>query len=218
MELMDRYQPAVLVLSIKSVMMHMVGIGGLMATAQVAPVARNFKIGAAALAITLSLNPLGNGASRFFWGWISDSLGRERTMAVAFFLQAIFLASVVTIGRWGNAWFVVTMALVFLTWGELYVLFPAVLADMFGARHAASNYSFLYSTKGLASILAGGLAAMLFERTGSWDYAFYGSAVLALLAALGAIGLRGMPLPKKPIPVEAPAQAGHYGATAGNQA
>ena len=130
-----------------------------MATAQVAPVARNFKIGAAALAITLSLNPLGNGCSRFFWGWISDSLGRERTMAVAFFLQAIFLASVVTIGRWGNTWFVVTMALVFLTWGELYVLFPAVLADMFGARHAASNYSFLYSTKGVASILAGGLAA-----------------------------------------------------------
>jgi len=93
-----------------------------------------------------------------------------------------------------------------------------VLADMFGARHAASNYSFLYSTKGVASILAGGLAAMLFEKTGSWDYAFYGSAVLALLAAVGAIGLRGMPMPKKPIPVEAPAQAGHFGATAGNQA
>jgi MFS transporter, OFA family, oxalate/formate antiporter len=110
------------------------------------------------------------------------------------------------------------MALVFLTWGELYVLFPAVLADMFGARHAASNYSFLYSTKGLASILAGGLAALLFERTGSWDYAFYGSAVLALLAALGAIGLRGMPLPKKPVPIEAAAPAGQFGATAGNQA
>jgi OFA family oxalate/formate antiporter-like MFS transporter len=184
------------------VMMLMVGIGGLMATAQVAPVARHFKVGAAALTIALSLNPLGNGASRFLWGWVSDSVGRERTMAVAFFLQAIFLASVVTVGRWGNVWFVVTMALVFLTWGELYVLFPAVLADMFGARHAASNYSFLYSTKGVASILAGGLAAQLFERTGSWDYAFYGSALLALLAALGAIGLRSMPLPKKPAGVE----------------
>jgi len=173
-----------------------------MATAQVAPVARNFNVGAGALAIALSLNPLGNGTSRFFWGWISDSLGRERTMAVAFFLQAIFLASVVTVGRWSSTWFIVTMALVFLTWGELYVLFPAVLADMFGARHAASNYSFLYSTKGVASILAGGLAAQLFERTGSWDYAFYGSSLLALLAALAAIGLRGMPLPKKPVPVE----------------
>jgi len=178
-------------------MMLMVGIGGLMATAQVAPVARNFKVGAAALTVALSLNPLGNGASRFLWGWVSDSLGRERTMVMAFFLQAIFLASVVTLGRRGNVWFVVTMALVFLTWGELYVLFPAMLADLFGARHAASNYSFLYSTKGLASILAGGLAATIFEKTGSWDYAFYGSAVLALCSAFGALGLHRMPLPKK---------------------
>lgn len=198
------------------VMMLMVNIGGLMATAQAAPVARNFKIGVGALTIALSLNPLGNGISRFFWGWVSDSLGRERTMAVAFFLQSIFLTSVVTIGRWGNAWFVVTMALVFLTWGELYVLFPALLADMFGARHAASNYSFLYSTKGVASILAGGLAALIFERTGSWNYAFYGSALLALIGALAAMGIRGMPLPRKPLPVEATSPAGQYGATAGD--
>lgn len=179
------------------VMMLMVGIGGLMATAQVAPVARNFHVGAAALGITLSLNPLCNGVSRFLWGWVSDSLGRERTMAVAFLLQAVFLASVVTVGRRGDVWFVVTMALVFLTWGELYVLFPAVLADIFGARHAASNYSFLYSTKGVASILAGGLAAALFEKTGTWAYAFYGSAGLALCSALAAVALLGMPLPKR---------------------
>ena len=182
------------------VMMLMVGIGGLMATAQVAPVARNFKVGATALAIALSLNPLGNGVSRFLWGRVSDSLGRERTMAVAFALQAIFLASVTTLGRQGDVWFVVTMALVFLTWGELYVLFPVVLADMFGARHAASNYSFLYVTKGLASILAGGLAAQLFEKTGTWNYGFYGSAALALCSAVGAMGLRQMPLPKKSAP------------------
>jgi OFA family oxalate/formate antiporter-like MFS transporter len=180
-----------------------------MATAQVAPVARNFKVSAFALAIALSLNPLGNGASRFGWGWVSDLLGRERTMAFAFTLQAIFLASVVTLGRHGNVWFVVTMVLVFLTWGELYVLFPAVLADMFGARHAASNYSFLYSTKGLASILGGGLAALLFEKTGTWDYAFYISAGLALCSAIAAVGLLRMPLPKKqPQAVEEPVAAG----------
>jgi len=178
-------------------MMLMVGIGGLMATAQVAPLARNFKVGAAALTIALSLNPLGNGASRFLWGWVSDSLGRERTMVVAFFLQAIFLASVVTLGRRSDTWFVVTMALVFLTWGELYVLFPAVLADIFGARHAASNYAFLYSTKGLASVLAGGAAALLFEKTGTWDYAFYTSSALALCSSLGALVLLRTRLPGK---------------------
>jgi OFA family oxalate/formate antiporter-like MFS transporter len=178
-------------------MMLMVGIGGLMATAQVAPLAKNFKVGATALTIALSLNPLGNGASRFLWGWVSDTLGRERTMAVAFTLQAVFLASVVTLGRRGDVWFVATMALVFLTWGELYVLFPAVLADIFGARHAASNYAFLYSTKGLASVLAGGVAATLFEATHTWDYAFYGSAGLALCSALGSLALLRMRLPVK---------------------
>lgn len=118
-------------------------------------------------------------------------------MFVAFSLQSVFLVSVVTVGRWGDVWFVATMALVFLTWGELYVLFPAVLADIFGSRHAASNYSILYSTKGLSSILAGGLAAALFEKTGSWNYAFYGSAALAMCSAIGALGLRRASLPVK---------------------
>lgn len=178
-------------------MMLMIGIGGLMATAQVAPVARNYKVGATAMAIALSLNPIGNGLGRVFWGWASDHIGRERTMFVAFSLQSVFLVSVVTVGRWGDVWFVATMALVFLTWGELYVLFPAVLADIFGSRHAASNYSILYSTKGLSSILAGGLAAALFEKTGSWNYAFYGSAALAMCSAIGALGLRRASLPVK---------------------
>ena len=178
-------------------MMLMVAIGGLMATAQVAPVAHNFNVGAATLAVVLSLNPLCNGLSRFLWGMVSDSLGRERSMVIAFFLQSIILAGVANLGRRGDVWFAVTMALVFLTWGELYVLFPAVLTDMFGARNAASNYSFLYSTKGVASILAGGLAAVLFEKTGTWNYAFYGSSALAFLSALGALALLRMPLPRK---------------------
>lgn len=182
-------------------MMLMVGIGGLMASAQVAPMARNFKIGATAVAIVLSLNPIANGGARVFWGWVSDHMGRERTMIFVFFLQAIFLLGVVTVGRMGDGWFVASMALVFFTWGEIYVLFPAVLADMFGARNAASNYSILYSTKGLASVLGGGIAALLFESTGTWNYVFYGSAALALCSAVAAIGLRKMPSPGKRIEV-----------------
>ena len=178
-------------------MMLTMGIGGLMATAQVAPVAASFGVGATGLAIALSLNPLANGAGRVFWGWVSDHLGRERTMFGAFLLQALCLASVATVGRWGEIWFVLVVALVFFTWGEMYVLFPAVLADLFGARHAAANYSILYSTKGVASILAGGLAAALFERTGTWNYGFYGSAALALGSALAALGLLRMPVPAK---------------------
>src|SRR5258708_13502000 len=117
-------------------------------------------------------------------------------MFTAFFLQSVCLLSVVTLGRRGDVWFVASMALVFLTWGAVYALFPAVLGDMFGARHAASNYSLLYSTKGVASILAGWLAALLFESSGSWNFVFYGSPVLAFFASIRAVRLPMMPSPR----------------------
>jgi OFA family oxalate/formate antiporter-like MFS transporter len=174
-----------------------IGIGGLMVTAQLKPVATNFKIGTAALTVALILTPLANGSARILWGWVSDYLGRERTMFTAFLLQAIFLLAATTLGRTGDVMWVASMVLVFLTWGELYVLFPAVLADLYGTKNSALNYSFLYSAKGFASLLGGGLAATLFEKTGTWNYAFYASAALALLSALMALYVRRIPLPQK---------------------
>lgn len=176
-------------------MMLMMGIGGLLATAQVAPVARTYGIAESFLAVSLVLNPIANGSGRLFWGWVSDRLGRERTMEIAFFIQALSLVAVGLVGARSGFVFVAAMAMVFFTWGEVYVLFPSASADFFGARYASSNYSFLYSTKGVASILGGGLAATLFEATGSWGPAFYGSAMLALVAAFMAIRLKGMSLP-----------------------
>src|SRR5215472_9631687 len=174
-----------------------IGIGGLMVTSQLKPVATNFKIGQAALTVALILTPLANGSSRILWGSVSDYLGREWTMFTAFLLQAAFLLAATTLGRTGDAMFVVLMVLVFLTWGELYVLFPAVLGDLYGSKNSAGNYSFLYSAKGVASFVGGGIAATLFEKTGTWNYAFFGSGALALLSALMALGVRAMPLPTK---------------------
>jgi OFA family oxalate/formate antiporter-like MFS transporter len=181
------------------VAMLSVAIGGLMVTAQLKPVATNFKISDAALTAALVLTPLANGSSRILWGWISDHLGREWAMFTAFLLQAIFLLATTTLGRTGDGMFVVLMVMVFLTWGELYVLFPAVLADFYGSKNSALNYSFLYSAKGFASLLGSGIAATLFEKTGSWNYAFYGSAALALLAAFMAAYVRKIPLPQKSV-------------------
>lgn len=179
------------------VMMLMMGIGGLMVTAQVASVAGTLKISTAALTAALTLNPIANGSGRVFWGWVSDYLGREWTMFVAFLLQSLALMSVLTFGPRSGTWFIVCLFAVYFTWGETYVLFPSATADFFGARHAGSNYSFLYSTKGVASIVAGGLAAVLYEKTGSWNIVFYGSAGLALCSAVMAFGLRAIPLPSK---------------------
>jgi MFS transporter, OFA family, oxalate/formate antiporter len=187
-----------------------IGIGGLMVTAQLKPVATNFKIGEAALTVALVLTPLANGSSRLLWGWVSDYLGREWTMFTAFLLQAIVLVAATTLGRTGDVMFVVVMVLVFLTWGELYVLFPAVLADLYGTKNSALNYSFLYSAKGFASLLGSGIAATMFEKTHTWNYVFFGSAALALVSALMALYVRRIPLPQKGVrqAVGVPASAG----------
>jgi len=164
--------------------------GGLLVTANVGPMAHTWGIGPAALALATSLNALANGASRMLWGWVSDRIRRELTAGVAFALHAASLLLVLTVGRWSGALFAITLTLAFLTWGEVFSLFPAILGDYFGARHATSNYGVLYSAKGVAAIIGGGLAALLYEQFGSWSACFYGSAALALLASVLAFGLR----------------------------
>ncbi len=188
-------------------MFVMMSTGGLVATAQAGPVAQSFGLPLAALTAALTLSPIANGASRVFWGWASDRLGRERTMAMTFFLNAACLLSVVTLGRTSGTWFTITLALTFFTWGQIYSLFPSACADKFGTRHATSNYAFLYTAKGVASILAGGVAAVLYERFGDWSAVFYGSAVLAFTAGIMAVGLRFLPAPRNAVNATSPSVA-----------
>jgi OFA family oxalate/formate antiporter-like MFS transporter len=175
----------------------LMAIGGLMVTAQAGPMAQSFGLAASALTIAATLSPLANAASRIFWGWASDRIGRETAMIIAFVLQAIALLLVVGVGHLSAAWFATTLVLVYFTWGEIYSLFPSMVGDYFGSRNATSNYGVMYSAKGVASIVGGGLAALIFERFGSWSAAFYGTAVLALIAAGLAIGLRAAGAPAK---------------------
>jgi MFS transporter, OFA family, oxalate/formate antiporter len=171
-------------------MFVMMATGGLLVTANAGFMARSWGLTASALALAATLSPLANGASRIFWGWTSDRLGRENTMVLTFSLQAICLLLVVAIGSVSAAWFATTLVLVYFTWGQIYSLFPATVGDYFGSRHATSNYAIMYTAKGVASILGGWVAALLYEQSGSWAMGFYGSAVMALVAAGMAFGLR----------------------------
>jgi OFA family oxalate/formate antiporter-like MFS transporter len=171
------------------VMFLLMGIGGLLVTAQVGPIAATWGFAPATLVLAATLSPLANGGGRVFWGQVSDRIGREKTMLVAFTIQAMCLTLVITIGRTSPLWFIVTLLATYFTWGEIYALFPAALADYFGTRHATSNNCVLYTSKGVASIVAGGLAAKLFESHGTWTPALVGSAVMALTSALLALGL-----------------------------
>jgi OFA family oxalate/formate antiporter-like MFS transporter len=168
----------------------MMSAGGLLLSLNAGPIASSWGISAAALATALFFGQIFNGMSRIFWGWVSDLLGRESTIVVAFLCNAAALFLVITLGRQSSTWFVATYVLTLFTWGEIYALFPAILGDYYGTRHATSNTAILYTAKGAASIFSGGVAALLFEHFGTWSACLYGSAVLALTAAAIAYGLR----------------------------
>ncbi|MFI5114819.1 MAG: oxalate/formate MFS antiporter [Terriglobales bacterium] len=143
------------------VMMTMVATGGLMAVAQLNPMAVDFKVdkipvhllGLAmpALVFALSADRLVNGLCRPFWGWISDHIGREMTMTVAFGLEAIAIYVLLRFAH-NPLLFVIFSAFTFFGWGEIYSLFPALCGDFFGRKYATENYGFLYTAKGTASM------------------------------------------------------------------
>jgi OFA family oxalate/formate antiporter-like MFS transporter len=172
------------------VMFVLMATGGLLVTAQAGPIAESWGYAAAVLTLAASLSPIANAASRIFWGWASDTIGRETAMIIAFFAQALCLLMVLVLGPRSGGWFAFTLVLVYFTWGEIYSLFPSMTADYFGTKHATSNYSVMYTAKGVASIIGGWFGAFLFEQFGSWSVGFYGSAIMALIAAFLAVGLR----------------------------
>jgi oxalate/formate antiporter len=180
------------------VMMSMMSTSGLMVTSNVGPFAREFKVadvlvlGMAALPLSLTLSRVTNGLTRPFFGWVSDHIGREMTMALAFSLEAV--AILVLFAFLDHpALFVVLTGLVFFGWGEIFSLFPATLTDTFGPKFAATNYGFLYIAQGVGSILGGPAAAFLKQTTGSWTAVFIIVAILDIVtAALAITVLRSM--------------------------
>jgi MFS transporter, OFA family, oxalate/formate antiporter len=180
------------------IMMSMMATSGLMVTSNVGPFAREYKVaevlvlGMAALPLSLTLSRVTNGLTRPFFGWVSDHIGREKTMALAFSLEAV--AILVLFAFLDHpAMFVVLTGLVFFGWGEIFSLFPSTLTDTFGPKFAATNYGFLYIAQGVGSILGGPAAAFLKQQTGSWTAVFILVACLdALTAFLALTALRSM--------------------------
>jgi OFA family oxalate/formate antiporter-like MFS transporter len=174
------------------IMMAMMSTSGLMVVSNVGPFANEFKVagvlvlGMAALPLSLTLSRVTNGLTRPFFGWVSDHIGRENTMALAFALEAV--AILVLFAFIDNpAMFVVLTGLVFFGWGEIFSLFPSTLTDTFGPKFAATNYGFLYIAQGVGSILGGPAAAFLKQSTGSWTTVFVLVACLDALTAVLAI-------------------------------
>jgi OFA family oxalate/formate antiporter-like MFS transporter len=177
-------------------MFVLVSASGLMATAQIALIARGFHVtnvlvlaGVTTLTLALLVDNVANGAARPLFGWISDHIGRESTMAIAFGLGGI---SYWLLGALGTAsWaFVLFAGLIFLTWGEIFSLFPSTCTDSFGPKYATTNLSLLYTAKGVSAFLVP-LANVIVAATGSWHLVFVITALMNfLVVALALFVLR----------------------------
>jgi OFA family oxalate/formate antiporter-like MFS transporter len=173
-------------------MMTMMSTGGLMIISQFAAFSRDFGVanvvvlGFAALPLALTVDRITNGLTRPFFGWVSDHIGRENTMALAFLMEAAAVTTMVLF-RDNALVFVILSAVVFFGWGEIFSLFPSTLTDTFGTKYATTNYGFLYMAQGVGSVLGGPLAALLHDVTGSWLPVF--GIIIALDALTGILAL-----------------------------
>jgi OFA family oxalate/formate antiporter-like MFS transporter len=174
------------------VMMTMMSTGGLMVISQFAPFMRSFGIadltifGMAALPFALTLDRITNGLTRPFFGFLSDRIGRENTMLIAFSLEAAAVLLMLT-ARDHALLFALMSGVVFFGWGEIFSLFPATLTDTFGAKDATTKYGFLYMAQGIGSVLGGPVAASLHDATGTWIPVFVTIIVMDALTALLAV-------------------------------
>jgi oxalate/formate antiporter len=173
-------------------MMTMMSTGGLMVISQFAAFTRDFGVadvmvlGFAALPFALTFDRVTNGLTRPFFGWVSDRIGRENTMGIAFALEAAAIALMLACR--GNAiLFVLLSGVVFFGWGEIFSLFPSTLTDTFGTRHATTNYGFLYMAQGIGSVLGGPVAAIVHDASGSWMPVF--ALIIAMDALTAALAL-----------------------------
>jgi len=170
----------------------LVAASGLMATAQLAPIATGFGIAMTpvtllgftfpALTFALSLNNLMNGLSRPLFGWVSDVIGRELTLFLTFLAEGI---GILCLERYGKdpVYFVILAGLVFFAWGNIFSIFPALTSDHFGKKFATTNYALLYTAKGCAAFFVplGGIIAL---KTGSWSTTLEIAAVANIVAAV----------------------------------
>ena len=176
-------------------MFVMVGTGGLMVTAQLAPFAKDFAIDNVpvsmlgltmpALGFALSIGLVLNGVSRPFFGWVSDHIGRENTMLIAFMLEGIGIFALLLFAH-SPMMFVLLSGLVYFAWGEIFALFPAACTDIYGRKFATTNYSMLYTAKGTAALLIP-LGNVLTTVTGSWTAVFVVASALSIIAGVLAL-------------------------------
>jgi OFA family oxalate/formate antiporter-like MFS transporter len=173
-------------------MFFLVAAGGLMSAAQLSPIAHErgiadevvtlFGITAPAIVMALSVHSITNGLGRPLNGWISDHIGRANMMCIAFSIEAVALGAFGFFGTTGLS-FIVTDALVFLFWGDIFSLFAATVGDAFGRKFVTVNYGLMYTAKGVASLFVP-LGNVLTQATGNWHAVYTVGCLMNVVAVI----------------------------------
>jgi MFS transporter, OFA family, oxalate/formate antiporter len=174
-------------------MMTMLAFGGLVVTAQLNPMAASYHVdkiviafGMTAVVLAITVDRLLNGLTRPFWGWVSDHIGRENAIFIAFIMEAIAVYALLQLIA-HPVWFVVLSGLCFFAWGNIFSLFPSLTGDLYGSKWATTNYGVVYTAKGVAAAFAGPGAAWIYSKTGSWTNVFWAMIACDVIAAFMAL-------------------------------
>ena len=112
-------------------------------------------------------------ASRQMWGWLSDRIGREMTYSMGIFCACVGVISLILLEKTGAIGFTYTFAVFFgMGWGATAPMFISTAADLFKGRVFGQIYGFIEGSIGFAGAMGPWMAGYIFDRTGSYYWAF----------------------------------------------
>jgi MFS transporter, OFA family, oxalate/formate antiporter len=157
-------------------------IAGLMVIGNLNPFGVYSGLAPAIAASAVGILAIFNGAGRIGWGWISDKIGRSKSMFLMFLLQGIMMFVLMRMGSTALL-LGIAAAWVGFNYGGVFSLFPSATADYFGTKNIGVNYGLLFTSYGVAGIVGPILGGRVFDITGSYLYAFIPAGILCLIAA-----------------------------------
>jgi MFS family permease len=158
-------------------------VAGIMIISNAIPIYSELTGASAAIAAPVyGLLSILNGFGRFFWGTISDRIGRNLTYTIMYLLQALMFVILVRLN--GVAAVSICFAIVLLCYGGGFGVMPSFNADFFGTKYYGQIYGFILTAWGVGGIVGPLIAAKVKDATGSYRGTLLPVAIMLVVAAI----------------------------------
>jgi MFS transporter, OFA family, oxalate/formate antiporter len=152
-----------------------------MVISQLVPFARSAGLNAKTAAFAITIGAIGSASGRFFSGWMSDHFGRLPTLR-AVIITSMIVTPMLYVWRGDAIALFVLLFFVYYCYGTQISVYTSLAGDFWGTKYLATNYGVLLLAWGFAGVMGPVLGSRVFVSTGSYEYAFFGSAALACAA------------------------------------